>query len=114
VGKTTIASLIQDRLNESGLNCAWVNCVGDLTGEPYFYGAGSSEGGVLIFHSASYGWLDESLAEKADELGLPISKIDLHIFIYRPDKPFRVSKKLTEIADIMIRNEKAVDKPPTG
>ncbi len=52
--------------------------------------------------------IDARVTWKANSIGVPLSKIDIRILIYRPDKPPLPEEK--QYADVVIRNEKAVDK----
>ena len=51
---------------------------------------------------------DTKLAAKFKKIGVPIEKIDLRVFVYRPDQPFEDDE--TNCADIIIRNELAKDR----
>lgn len=56
---------------------------------------------------------DDDAKEAASRSGLPFDKVDLMISIYRPDKPFVSADEninTKPIGDIIIRNEKAIDK----
>jgi len=55
---------------------------------------------------------DNHLKRQADKIGLSVGKIDLRIGIYRPDSPFDKPEGCESFADIMIRNDRAVDKQP--
>lgn len=50
---------------------------------------------------------DSRLSNAAKSIGLPVTKIDLRVLIYRPDKPARAGEYMYN--DIVIRNEQAVD-----
>jgi len=52
---------------------------------------------------------DSSLKTIMERFGMPFSRIDLRILIYRPDKPIGAIE--AQYADILIRNDQAVDKP---
>lgn len=74
--------------------------------------------GVLILHAedrpgagpAGIIRQDRVFAERAQSVGLPLSKIDIRVYVCRPDKPFRFTMALGT-RDILIKNEKAVDDP---
>lgn len=54
---------------------------------------------------------DYSLRQRAEEIGLPLEKIDIRVGIYRPDRPFVSFKGCKIFADIIIRNEQAHNRP---
>ncbi|OGY87042.1 MAG: hypothetical protein A2319_01835 [Candidatus Kerfeldbacteria bacterium RIFOXYB2_FULL_38_14] len=74
--------------------------------------------GVLILHAearpgkgvAGVILQDRVFAERAQNVGLPLSKIDIRVYVCRSDKPFRFTMALGT-RDILIKNEKAVDDP---
>lgn len=49
------------------------------------------------------------IAEWGKRVDVPLSRVDLRIYIYRPDKPFRPTE--SRYADIIIRNDQAIDSP---
>lgn len=51
---------------------------------------------------------DSELEEAASSIGMPLSKIDIRVVIYRPDRPLGEGDR--QYSDIIIRNEQAVDK----
>ncbi len=55
--------------------------------------------------------IDSRVEKTGKEVGLEIDKVDLRIFIYRPDKPSEKKETDGYVADIIIRNEKAQDRP---
>jgi len=75
-----------------------------------FDAEGISSGGLSPEKQEEYKTVtDESLQRKADLVGLPPLKIDIRILIYRPDRPIDEDEK--QMADIVVRNEGAKDKP---
>lgn len=113
VGKTKLSSAIMKNIFTMGISCTWCSDINSLRIKPHFPDVGSTKGRVLMLN-AEYPPInrkevqDAILARQAKQFGLSISKIDLRVCIYRPDKPF-VPYEL-RFADIIIRNEHAVDK----
>lgn len=52
---------------------------------------------------------NNKIAQWGKHFGLPVSRVDLRLYIYRPDKPFRPTE--SRYADIIIRNDHAIDSP---
>ncbi|MFA5029561.1 MAG: hypothetical protein WC518_02290 [Patescibacteria group bacterium] len=52
---------------------------------------------------------DSGVQAATNSIGLPVSKVDIHVFIYRPDKPVCEGDRLYN--DIIIKNENAIDDP---
>ncbi|MBI2436775.1 MAG: hypothetical protein HYV41_03490 [Candidatus Magasanikbacteria bacterium] len=114
VGKTTLATQLQRKLMELGMKTAWESNIGNMFYPPYFdkFTEAGQEGGILVLHD-EYAPLentsvqDEQLAMKSKAFELPFSKIDLRIYVYRPDRPFRPED--LKFADIIIKNDHAID-----
>lgn len=118
VGKTYISSAIERELIERDIPFANVSSMENFSTQPVF-GKRRKKGRVLVF-SAEYPiygpaqagkrlqdkWLKEKINK--EKLRLPISKIDIRVYVYRPDKPFPPDVDLNS-ADILIRNEGAFD-----
>ena len=118
VGKTKLASRIMQEISARRISWAWQSDTRSMMQKPNFTHQPETKGHVLVFGSEQpareHPMLnkqaqDERLAEKGKKFGLPLSKIDLRIYVYRPDKPF-TSDEL-QYADIVIRNDEAIDKP---
>ncbi|MBU3901147.1 hypothetical protein KKF25_00685 [Patescibacteria group bacterium] len=114
VGKSYISANLMRELTRRDISFAPCGDISSFSTKPEFrVRDGSGKGHVLVL-SAEYPALnkeskigqDNYLKKQAEQFGLPISKIDLRIFVYRPDKPFDIN---TETADILIRNEEAID-----
>lgn len=113
VGKTELLRNLAQKLGETGIP---LNVLNDPTREYYDYmkaantdaNGGVEEKGVYIV-ATSIGKMYHSTKEYR-ELNRGELSIDLYIGIYRPDKPFG-GNRLVPVADIMIRNEGASDKP---
>lgn len=118
VGKTYISSAIERELIERDISFARVGSISSFLTKPV-YEKRRKGGRVLVFEAEYpiYGpaeagkrlqdkWLKEKI--KKEKLRLPISKIDIRVYVYRPDKPFPPNVDLNS-ADILIRNEGAFD-----
>ena len=55
---------------------------------------------------------DNAFASEFKKVDLPIKKVDIWVSIYRPDHPFFIDEEHGYLGDIVIRNDKAVDKHP--
>lgn len=111
VGKTNLCAALSEKLSKFGL-------LVDATSEIATIGETDNfSSRVIILHSEKFPYedtqiQDDSLKAKMTQIGLPISKIDLRIFIYRSDKPFDKRLNLDRSqASIVIKNERAVDTP---
>lgn len=118
VGNTYIDQAIKRELMLRDISFAQVGSIGTFMTKPIFEKRRKG-GRVLVFETESpvFGpveegkrlqnkWLKERIKEK--KLRLPISKIDIRIYVYRPDKPFTQDVDLRG-ADILIKNEGAVN-----
>lgn len=111
VGKTYVSAKLMREIIRRDISFSSRNDMNNLT-KPVF--SNSSRKGHVLVLSAEFPapnkeskiGQDDSLKKQAEQFGLPLSKIDLRIFVYRPDKPFDIN---TETADILIRNEGAID-----
>lgn len=118
VGKTFISTGIIRGLYSRGFSIYAATDIDSLSIKPCFLES-PKKGHVIVFR-AEYEVLlpgeegkkmqDYQLEKKMQEFGLPISKVDLRVYVYRPDKPFSETADLNH-ADILIRNEGAKDKP---
>lgn len=120
VGRTYISSAIEIELIQRDISFATESSIGIFSTEPVFR-EGSGEGRVLMFQAIGpiYGpaekgkrienkWLKREIKER--KFKIPISKIDIRVYVYRPDKPFSKDVDLRG-ADILIKNEGAFDDP---
>lgn len=103
-GKTTVSSEIGKKLIEKGIEVKWCPSVDLITQKIDF----PAPGEVLILQAESPFIGDDELKNQAEKFGLSHKKIDLRVFIYRPDKPFPPNE--TKSADILICNKGARDK----
>lgn len=119
VGKTYVSSRVERGLMERDISFESVSSLSTFSTKPVFEKRRDKKGRVLVFEAegpifgpAEEGkknqdeWLRKKIKEK--KLGLPVSKIDIRVYVYRPDKPFSPDVDLRS-ADIVIRNEGAVD-----
>lgn len=118
VGKTYISSAIEGELTQRDIPFASTGDINTLLIKPVFEKR-PGKGRVLVFEAESpiYGSIKENknienkyLENKIKErkFNLPISKIDIRVYVYRPDKPFSKTVDLRG-ADILIKNEEAFD-----
>lgn len=113
VGTTHVGSLLEKILQENGVSIDGTSDINNLGGGVTFT---NTDGPRVFFLRASTPPYtkafvlakDDQLKEKAEKFNLPFSKIDLRVLVYRPDKPFRDIDH--GLADIIIRNEGALDK----
>ncbi|MDD4996082.1 MAG: hypothetical protein PHW15_01205 [Patescibacteria group bacterium] len=103
-GKTTVSSRLGRGLMENGTRIKWCGSIDTLEFKSEF----PESGEVLILTAEDVYTRDSAIEVKAKKFGLPFSKIDLRVFVYRPDRAFEIREK--RLADILIRNERAVDK----
>lgn len=114
VGKTELLRNLARKLGEANISLSVLN---DPTREYYDYmkanntdaNGGAGEKRVYIV-GTSIGKMYHS-TEEYKTLRMGELPVDLYIGIYRPDKPFGKDSRLVPVADIMIRNEGAEDKP---
>lgn len=118
VGKTYVSSAIEAELIRRDISFVGVGSIETLLTKPVFEER-RGQGHVLLFEAESpiFGpaeegkrlqnqWLKEKIKE--EKLKISVSKIDLRIYVYRPDKPFSEDVDLRS-ADVVIKNEEAVD-----
>lgn len=130
VGKSFLSTSIQKRLREEDIPTAWISDISSPFLEYSLFSGGEEKEKykdckVLLLHAeyppncytkrgpitedGSKNDQDEALRKRAEEFGLPFSKVDLRVFVYRPDKPFYEEDEV--FADILICNEQAIDDP---
>ncbi len=118
VGKTQLAAKIMQEISARRISWAWASDIASTMDKPNFTHQPETKGHVLVFGSEQPARehpllnkqaQDERLAKKGKKFGLPLTKVDLRIYVYRPDKPFTQDE--LQYADIIIRNEQAEDKP---
>lgn len=130
VGKTFLLKSLSKRLIDLGFSISSFSDISSFSRKPHFLTPpNSNERRVLIFDAEYLPYKysskkqnilhdkvailefsqDNILRQKSESLGLPFTMVDLRLFVYRPDKPFDDNEK--EFADIMIRNDNAIDDP---
>jgi hypothetical protein len=109
VGKTSLCRTLSEKLSKFNILVDVTSEIAMIS-ETYHF---SSR--VIILGSEGFPYNDTKIQDKAlkskmNQVGLPISKIDLRIFIYRPDRPFDKRLKLDKgQASMVIKNEGAID-----
>ncbi len=119
VGKTFLETNLARMAREQGISCVVAADEEVLKAAPLskqmdkgliILGAMDSPSGfddpekVARFSSA----VDLKVREAGESVGLPISKVDIRAFIYRPDRPVRSGDRMYN--NIIIRNNQAVNK----
>ncbi|MDD5050912.1 MAG: hypothetical protein PHV93_04240 [Candidatus Pacebacteria bacterium] len=133
IGKTTLSAAIIRHFTAKDIPVYSVPAPGDLaieglvTLQKLIRDSGKENaGGIILFNAwhtlvvppakmATAGSNQETILKKhAERVNLPIEKIDLKIGLYRPDRPYAKKNSRNEtvfpLADIVICNEKAIDK----
>lgn len=119
VGKTYVSSRIERGLMERDISFVSVSDINVFNIKPMFEKRRDKKGRVLVFEAESpiFGpaeegkkFQDKYLREKIikEKMRLPVYKIDIRVYVYRPDKLFSPDVDLRS-ADIVIRNEGAVN-----
>jgi hypothetical protein len=117
VGKTYISAGILSELDARGISKYTASEFDTLRFKPIFTDC-HRKGHVLVFTAQNPIVIpgNEGIERQNDlfkdemrKVGLPLSKIDLRVYVYRPDKPFHELIDLKN-ADILIRNNLANDK----
>ena len=103
--KTTTSSLIGKKLLAEGIPVKYRADISTLMFGYEF----PNHGEVHSLHAESPYTTDNEIEKKAKMFKLPFSKIDLRVFVYRPDRPFFNARE-KKLADIIIRNEGAVNR----
>ena len=123
VGKTWIPAAIANELQSRGIEVATGLSKIDTLEHVCPIFNESPKGKVLIFHDQhpipyhpDTEFIKQSQDKKvktyAQAHGLPFDRINLRIFVFRPDKPFDHPQALQH-ADILINNQGAKNKPQT-
>lgn len=90
VGKTRLASRIMQRLSSEGISLSWQSDIASMTEKPIFTHQPDTRGHVLVFGSEQPAIAhplmnrqaqDERLARRSKRVGLPLPRIDLHVYI---------------------------------
>jgi len=114
VGKTALTRALSREMLGKKISVACESEINTMSRMPYFIQDGDDTVGHVLLLGAEYSPLndkrerDKIIKKKGDELGLPITQMDLRIYIYRPDRPFRNDE--LKFSDIIIKNDHATNK----
>lgn len=119
VGKSTLAKLVAQKLFKNGITAERYHGLEEI-GEDNTAPRGDSR--VFIFEQLEWhtvnikqytglkiAW-DRAIKKTFDKVGIGVRGADLWVGIYRPDKPFELGSNSRPLADIIIRNDLAVNK----
>lgn len=122
VGKTALSKAVFSELNEQGIESIVYHGIEEVESRTL-----EGDQRVFIFEQIEWGSIDKKFHERLKEIhnneikealeavGRHVGGVDLWVGIYRPDIPFQTSSKsdssASPLADIIIRNDFAIDKP---
>ena len=117
VGKTYISAKLEGLLMEKKIPVYSMTDISLLNHAPRYWPKNDQFGKVLILRSEfpPYDGKEEQdarLSTQAQKFSADLSKIDLRIYVYRPDKPFHSAdlQNFSSDEDLLINNSEAVNK----